>query len=103
MLDLHFSPTQNGKKVTSMLEQRDVDDNLVPCNIVRGDQFKSEFLKINPNHRMPVLVDHARKGGGASISIFESGAIMMYLAEKEGRFYPQDTGAKYEVTQWVMW
>lgn len=103
MLDLHFWPTPNGKKVTILLEELGLDYNLVPCNIQKGDQFKPEFLKINPNHRMPVLVDHAPKGGAAPISVFESGAIMMYLAEKEGRFWPQDVRGKYEVTQWVMW
>jgi len=103
MLDLHFWPTPNGKKVTILLEELGLDYNIVPCNIGRGDQFKPEFLKMNPNHRMPVLVDHSPEGGGAPISIFESGAIMMYLAEKEGRFFPQDTRGKYEVTQWVMW
>src|SRR5262249_33761087 len=95
MLDLHFWPTPNGKKVTILLEELGLDYNLVPCNIGRGDQFKPEFLKINPNHRMPVLVDHNPKGGGAPISVFESGAIMIYLAEKEGRFWPQDTRGKY--------
>src|SRR2546423_15433894 len=65
MLDLHFWPTPNGKKVTILLEELGLDYNLVPCNIGRGDQFKHEFLKINPNHRMPVLVDHNPKGGGA--------------------------------------
>ena len=103
MLDLHFWPTPNGKKVTILLEELGLDYNLVPCNIGRGDQFKPEFLKINPNHRMPVMVDHEPKGGGAPISIFESGAIMMYLAEKEGRFFPQDLRGKNEVTQWVIW
>jgi GST-like protein len=103
MLDLHFWPTPNGKKVTILLEELGLDYNLVPCNIGRGDQFKPEFLEMNPNHRMPVLVDHDPKGGGASISIFESGAIMMYLAEKEGRFWPQDVHGKYDVAQWVMW
>jgi GST-like protein len=103
MLDVHFWPTPNGKKVTILLEELGLDYEIVPCNIGRGDQFKPDFLKINPNHRMPVLVDHAPKGGGAPISVFESGAIMMYLAEKEGRFFPQDTRGKYEVTQWVTW
>ena len=103
MLDLHFWPTPNGKKVTILLEELGLDYNLVPCNIGRGDQFKPDFLKINPNHRMPVLVDHNPKGGGAPISIFESGAIMMYLAEKEGRFFPQDIRGRYEVAQWVIW
>lgn len=103
MLDLHFWPTPNGKKVTILLEELGLDYNLVPCNIGKGDQFKPEFLKINPNHRMPVLVDHSPEGGGAPISIFESGAIMMYLAEKAGRYFPRDTRGKYEVTQWLIW
>ena len=103
MLDLHFWPTPNGKKVTILLEELGLKYNLVPCNIGRGDQFKPDFLKMNPNHRMPVLVDHAPKGGGDPISIFESGAMMMYLAEKEGRFFPQDLRGRYEVTQWVIW
>ena len=103
MLDLHFWPTPNGKKVTILLEELGLDYNLVPCNIGRGDQFKPEFLEMNPNHRMPVLVDHDPKGGGAPISVFESGAIMMYLAEKEGRFWPQDVRGKYRVTEWVIW
>ena len=102
MLDLHFWPTPNGKKVTILLEELGLKYNLVPCNIGRGDQFKAEFLKINPNHRMPVLVDHQPKGGGAPISIFELGAIMMYLAEKEDRFFPQDVRGKYDLTQWVI-
>jgi GST-like protein len=102
MLDLHFWPTPNGKKVTILLEELGLDYNLVPCNIGRGDQFKPEFLEINPNHRMPVLVDHDPKGGCAAINVFESGAIMMYLAEKEGRFWPQDLRGKYDVVQWVI-
>jgi GST-like protein len=77
---------------------------VVPVRIGVGDQFNEDFLKISPNNRMPALVDHAPKGGGPAISVFESGAIMMYLAEKEGRFWPQDDmRAKYEVAQWVMW
>src|ERR1700745_1481295 len=99
MLDLHFWPTPNGKKVTILLEELGLDYNIVPCNIGRGDQFKPAFLKMNPNHRMPVLVDHSPKGGGSPISIFESGAIMMYLAEKEGRFFSQDTRGKYQGTK----
>jgi GST-like protein len=103
MLDLHYWPTPNGKKVTILLEECGLRYNVVPCNIGRGDQFKPEFLKINPNHRMPVLVDHEPAGGGAPISVFESGAIMMYIAEKAGKFWPQDIRGKYEVTEWVMW
>jgi len=103
MYDLHYWPTPNGKKVTILLEELGVPYRIVPVHIGRGDQFTDGFLKISPNNRMPALVDTEPTGGGAPISVFESGAIMMYLAEKEGRFWPQDTRAKYEVTQWVMW
>jgi GST-like protein len=103
MLDLHFWPTPNGKKATILLEELGLKYNLVPCNIGRGDQFVPEFLEMNPNHRMPVLVDHNPKDGSAPFPIFESGAIMMYVAEKEGRFFPQDTRGKYIVTEWLIW
>jgi len=103
MIDLHYWPTPNGKKVTILLEECGLEYKIVPCNIQRGDQFKPEFLKLNPNHRMPVMVDHQPKGGGAPVSVFESGAIMMYIAEKVGRFWPQDLRAKYAVTEWVIW
>ena len=103
MYDLHYWPTPNGKKVTILLEELAVPYRIVPVNIGRGDQFTDGFLKISPNNRMPALVDTEPKGGGEPISVFESGAIMMYLAEKEGRFWPQDTRGKYEVVQWVMW
>lgn len=103
MLDLYFWPTPNGKKVTILLEELAIPYNVVPVNIQKGDQFKPDFLKLNPNHRMPALVDHQPKGGGAPVGVFESGAIMMYLAEKEGRFWPQDLRGKYEVVQWVIW
>jgi len=103
MLDLHYWPTPNGKKVTILLEECGLPYNIVPVNIGRGDQFTDAFLKINPNHRMPVLVDHEPAGGGPPISIFESGAIMLYIAEKAGRFLPADLAGRYEVIQWVMW
>jgi GST-like protein len=103
MIDLHYWPTPNGKKVTILLEEAAIPYRIVPVNIGRGDQFSAEFLSMNPNHRMPVMVDHAPKGGGEPITVFESGAIMMYLAEKVGRFYPQDLRVKYAVTQWLIW
>jgi len=103
MIDLHYWPTPNGKKVTILLEECGLPYNPVQCNIGRGDQFKEEFLKICPNNRMPALVDHEPLGGGPPISIFESGAIMMYIAEKVGKFYPQDVRGRYEVNQWVLW
>src|SRR5271166_5932684 len=103
MIDLHYWPTPNGKKVTILLEEAAIPYRIVPVNIGRGDQFTAEFLKMNPNHRMPVMVDDTPAGGGEPIVVFESGAIMLYLAEKVGRFYPQDLRGKYAVTQWVIW
>ena len=103
MYDVHYWPTPNGKKVTILLEELGAQYRIVPCNIGRGDQFSADFLKMNPNHRMPVLVDHDPAGGGEPIAIFESGAIMMYVAEKEGKFFPQATRHRYQVTQWLIW
>lgn len=103
MIDLHYWPTPNGKKVTILLEEAAIPYTIVPINIGRGDQFSADFLKMNPNHRMPVMVDHEPPGGGEPVVVFESGAIMLYLAEKAGRFYPQDVRGKYAVTQWVIW
>lgn len=103
MLDLYFWPTPNGKKVTILLEELGVPYTIKPINIGRGDQFSAEFLKISPNNRMPALVDTEPKSGGAPLTLFESGAIMMYVAEKLGRFWPQETAKKYDVVQWVMW
>ncbi len=103
MIDLHYWPTPNGKKVTILLEECGLPYNVVECNIGRGDQFEDGFLKICPNNRMPAIVDHDPLGGGEPISVFESGAIMMYIAEKAGQFYPQEPRPRYEVNQWVMW
>ena len=103
MLELFYWPTPNGKKVTILLEELGLAYKITPVNIQQGQQFTKEFLALNPNHRMPVLVDHAPKDGGKPISVFESGAIMMYLAEKAGRFYPQDVRGRYEVNQWLIW
>jgi GST-like protein len=103
MIDVHYWPTPNGKKVTILLEECGLPYRIVPCRIGQGDQFKDAFLRISPNNRMPAIVDHAPADGGAPIAVFESGAIMMYIAEKAGRFYPQDLRGRYEVNQWVMW
>jgi GST-like protein len=103
MIDLYYWPTPNGKKVTILLEETGLPYRVVPLNIGRGDQFTDDFLKLNPNHRMPAIIDHEPLGGGAPLGIFESGAIMMYLAEKAGQFWPQTPREKYEVTQWVIW
>ncbi|HEV3043829.1 MAG TPA: glutathione S-transferase N-terminal domain-containing protein [Roseiarcus sp.] len=103
MIDLHYWPTPNGKKVTILLEELGMPYRIVPVHIGKGDQFKDEFLKISPNNRMPAIVDHAPTDGGPAIGVFESGAIMMYLAEKAGRFYPQELRKRYDVNQWLMW
>lgn len=103
MIDIHYWPTPNGKKVTILLEECGMAYTMIPCNIGRGDQFTDEFLNICPNNRMPALVDHEPLGGGEPISIFESGAMMMYIAEKADRFYPQDLRGRCKVNQWVMW
>jgi GST-like protein len=103
MIDLHYWPTPNGWKVTIMLEECGLPYTIKPVNIGRGDQLSSTFLKISPNGRMPAIVDHEPLGGGSPITIFESGAIMMYLAEKTGKFWPQEPHLKYEVSQWILW
>jgi GST-like protein len=103
MIDLHYWPTPNGKKVSILLEECGLPYKIVPCSIGQGDQFKADFVGICPNTRMPAIVDHEPESGGDPISIFESGAIMMYLAEKAGQFYPQELRSRYEVNQWLIW
>lgn len=103
MIDLHYWPTPNGKKVTIALEETGLEYRVVPCNIATGDQFADGFLDICPNNRMPAMVDHEPPSGGEPVSVFESGAMMMYIAEKAGRFWPSDLRGRYAVTQWVMW
>ncbi len=103
MIDLYYWPTPNGKKVTILLEEAAIPYKMIPLNIGQGDQFADTFLKIGPNNRMPAIVDNAPKGGGEPVSVFESGAILMYLAEKAGKFFPQDIRGKASVTQWVIW
>ncbi len=103
MIDVYFWPTPNGRKITIMLEECGMPYKIVPVDIGGGDQFKVDFLRICPNNRMPAIVDHEPLGGGKPISIFESGAIMEYLAEKSGKFLPKDPAGKYAVLQWVHW
>jgi len=102
-IDVYYWPTPNGWKVTILLEELGAPYNVIPINIGKGEQFKPEFLKISPNNRMPAIVDHEPLGGGGPLSIFESGAILEYLAEKHGKFLPKDTRGKYEVLQWLYW
>ena len=101
MIDLYYWPTPNGWKVSILLEECELDYRIVPVNISQGDQFAPDFLKISPNNRMPAIIDNDVEG--APIAIFESGAIMQYLAEKTGMFLPADPRGKYEVLQWVYW
>ncbi|MBO0710722.1 MAG: glutathione S-transferase N-terminal domain-containing protein [Acetobacteraceae bacterium] len=103
MIELHYWPTPNGWKITIMLEECGLPYRVVPVRIGRGDQFKPDFLAISPNNRMPAMVDTDPKTGGPPVSVFESGAILMYLAEKSGRFMPADLAGRYAVIQWLMW
>lgn len=103
MIYLHYWPTPNGKKVSILLEECGLPYQVVPCHIGRGDQFSETFLSISPNNRMPALVDDDPADGGEPISVFESGAMMMYIAEKADAFYPRELRGRYEVNQWVMW
>lgn len=103
MIDLHYWPTPNGHKITIFLEEAGLAYTIHKVDIGKGDQFKPEFLKIAPNNRMPAIVDHAPQDGGAPISIFESGAILQYLAEKTGKFLSSDIRKKTETMQWLFW
>jgi GST-like protein len=103
MIDLHYWPTPNGWKISILLEECGLAYRMIPVNIGRGEQFEPAFLRISPNNRMPAIVDHQPSDGGAPVEIFESGAILMYLAEKSGRFLPTDLPGRSAVTQWLMW
>jgi GSH-dependent disulfide-bond oxidoreductase len=101
MLDLYYWPTPNGWKITIMLEECGLPYRLVPVNIGKGDQFDPDFLAISPNNRLPAIVDPDAPGG--SVSIFESGAILIYLADRTGRFLPRDLHGRFDVLQWLFW
>lgn len=101
MIDLYYWPTPNGWKITIMLEECALPYRVIPVNIGAGDQFKPDFLRISPNNRMPAIVDTGAPDG--PLSIFESGAILIYLAEKTGQFMPQDLHGRSEVLQWLFW
>jgi GSH-dependent disulfide-bond oxidoreductase len=102
MIDLYYWPTPNGWKITIFLEEAEVPYRVNPVDIGRGEQFSPDFLRISPNNRMPAIVD-SEGPGGKPISIFESGAILLYLAEKTGRFLPRDPHGRYDAVQWLMW
>ncbi|MBI3700101.1 MAG: glutathione S-transferase N-terminal domain-containing protein [Afipia sp.] len=103
MIDLHYAPTPNGWKISIMLEELGMPYTVFPVNIREGDQFRPEFLAISPNNRIPAIVDHSPADGGPPLSMFETGAILIYLAEKSGRFMPTDLRARMNVLQWLMW
>lgn len=103
MIDLYYWSTPNGHKITIFLEEAGLPYKVIPVNIGKGEQFKPEFLAIAPNNRIPAMVDHAPKGGSKPVSVFESGAMLLYLAEKTGRFLSADLHARYDAIQWVFW
>ena len=103
MIELYFWPTPNGHKITLFLEEAGLDYQIHPVNISTGDQFKPDFLKISPNNRMPAIIDRAPADGGDPVSIFESGAILLYLAEKTGKFLPKDIRGRQNVLEWLFW
>ena len=101
MIDVYFWPTGNGKKITIMLEEIGFEYRIIPVNIGKGDQHQEEFRVISPNRKMPAIVDYDAEGG--PLSIFESGAILVYLAEKSGKLMPRDVRGRTKVMQWVFW
>lgn len=103
MIELYYWPTPNGHKITMFLEEAGLPYEIRPVDISAGDQFKPDFLAISPNNRMPAIVDHEPPGGGEPISVFESGAILVYLAEKTGRFLPADLRGRKVVLEWLLW
>jgi GST-like protein len=103
MIDLYYWPTPNGHKITIFLEEAAVAYRIVPLNIGKGEQFTPEYLRISPNNKMPAIVDQAPADGGGPLSLFESGAILEYLAMKTGRFLPSETRSRAEVMQWLFW
>lgn len=103
MIELYYWTTPNGHKITMFLEEAELPYTIIPINIGTGDQFKPDFLKISPNNRIPAIVDREPAGGGDPISVFESGAILLYLAEKSGKLIPADLRERVEVLQWLFW
>lgn len=102
-IDLYYWPTPNGHKITLLLEEAGLDYRIVPVDISAGEQFEPAFLDIAPNNRMPAIVDHGPADGGEPLKLFESGAILLYLAEKHGRFIPGDLRGRKKVLEWLFW
>lgn len=103
MIELYYWTTPNGHKITMFLEEVDIAYTIVPVNIGTGDQFKPDFLKIAPNNRIPAIIDREPADGGEPISVFESGAILLYLAEKTGKLIPNDLRDRLQVLEWLFW
>ena len=103
MIDVYYWPTPNGHKITLFLEEAGLPYRIVPVDIGAGAQFQPDFLRISPNNKMPAIVDPEPAGGGGPLSVFESGAILLYLAEKTGRFLPKELRARTQVTEWLFW
>lgn len=103
MIDLYYWTTPNGHKITLFLEETGLPYTILPINIGKGDQFQPDFLKVSPNNRIPAIVDRAPADGGEPISLFESGAILLYLAEKTGQFMPSTLRGRSDVLQWLFW
>lgn len=103
MIDVYYWTTPNGHKVTIFLEEAGLEYKIIPINIGKGEQFKADFLGVSPNNRIPAIVDHEPADGGAPLSLFESGAILQYLAEKTGRLLPRDLRGRWECLQWLYW
>ena len=103
MIDLHYWTTPNGHKITIFLEEAGLPYKIFPVNIGKGEQFKKEFLAISPNNRIPAMIDHDPAGGGAPIAVFESGAMLLYLADKTGKFIPKDLRGRTDAIQWLFW
>ena len=103
MIDLYYWTTPNGHKITLFLEESGLPYRILPINIGKGEQFAADFLRISPNNRIPAIVDHAPADGGAPLSVFESGAILLYLADKTGRFIAPELRRRNETLQWLFW
>jgi GST-like protein len=103
LIDVHYWPTPNGHKITMFLEETGLEYRIVPVNIAKGDQFRPEFLTIAPNNRMPAIVDHDPADGGAPVTVFESGAILLYLADKTRRCIPHDLRGRVATLEWLFW
>ena len=103
MIDLYYWTTPNGHKITIFLEETGLPYKIFPINIGKGEQFAKDFLKISPNNRIPAMIDHDPPGGGAPVPVFESGAMLMYLADKTGKFWPKDLRGRTQVSEWLYW